>query len=220
MPRAGLPRWVINVHGRQVFHLASGEAEMDKHSPDLRHGPDRDSHVLAARHVSLLQEHVGYLVAARFHNQPPDLPYLPIGRTDGQAAVYVYRAGWHSVDGDLRRGCRSSASVRGNPDSASAQVKCPRGFRFAGVRGNPDFAPTQVKRLLCPWVPVPGGVEVSHALGLLSGWERLELGQGAAKPDLAGRSVHEVHGNKPPRARPVRGADGEMRDLPGEGVDD
>ena len=36
-PRAGLPRWVINVHGRQVFHLVSGEAEMDEESPDLGH---------------------------------------------------------------------------------------------------------------------------------------------------------------------------------------
>ena len=204
----------------QVFHLVSGEAEMDDEGPDLRHGADRDSHFLAARHVPLLEEHVGYLAGARFHDQPLDLPYLAVGRTDDQAAVYLYRAGWHGVDGDLRRGCRSSASVRGNPDSAPAQVKCPRGFRFAGVRGNPDFAPTQVKWLLSPWVPVPGGVEVSHALGLLSGWERLELGQGAAKPDLAGRSVHEVHGNNLPRARPVLGVDREMRDLPGDRVDD
>ena len=63
------------------------------------------------------------------------MPYLAVGRTDGKAAVYVYRAGWHGVDGDLRRGFRSSASVRGKP----------------------DFAPTQVKCLLCPWVPVSGG---------------------------------------------------------------
>jgi hypothetical protein len=220
VPRAGLPRWVINVHGRQVFHLVSGEAEMDKHGPDLRHGADRDSHVFAARHVPLLEEHVGYLAAVRFHDQPLDLPDLAVGRTDGQAAVYVYRAGWDGVDGDLRRGCRSSASAGGNPDCPPAQVKCPRGFRFAGVRGNPDFAPTQVKWLLSPWVPVPGGVEVRHGFGLLTGPERLELGQGAAKPDLAGRSVYEVHGNKPTRARPVLGVDREMSDLPGGRVDD
>ncbi len=73
---------------------------MDDEGPDLRHGPDRDSHVLAARHVSLLEEHVGYLVAARFHDQPLDLPYLAVGRTDGQFAAYVYLAGWDIVDGD------------------------------------------------------------------------------------------------------------------------
>src|SRR5215472_3480465 len=66
--RAGLPRWVINVHGLQVFHLVSGEAEMDKQSPDLRHSADRDSHFLAAPHMPLLEEHVGYPVAARFHD--------------------------------------------------------------------------------------------------------------------------------------------------------
>jgi hypothetical protein len=193
---------------------------MDKHGPDLRHGADRDSHVLAARHVPLLEEHVGYLAAARFHDQPLDLPYLAVGRTDGQAAVYVCRAGWHGLDGDLRRGFRSSASVRGDPDFAPTQVKCLRGFRFTSFRGDPDFAPTQVKWLLYPRVPVPGGVEVRHGFGLLGGPERLELGQGAAKLDLAGRSVYEVNGNKPPRARPVLWVDCEMRDLPGDRVDD
>jgi hypothetical protein len=64
---ADLPRRVINVHGRQVFHLVPGEAEMDKESPDLSHGADRDSHFLAAPHVPRLEEHVGYLVAARVH---------------------------------------------------------------------------------------------------------------------------------------------------------
>jgi hypothetical protein len=193
---------------------------MDKHGPDLRHGADRDSHFLAASQVSLLEEHVGYLAAARFHDQPLNLPYLAVGRTDDQFAVYVYRAGWHGVDGDLRRGFRSSASVRGNPDFAPTQVKCLRGFRFASFRGNPDCAPTQVKWLLYPWVPVPGGVEVRHGFGLLGGPECLELGQGEAKPDLARRGVYEVNGNKPPRARPVPGVDREMRDLPGDRADD
>lgn len=146
---------------------------MDKQGPDLRHGADRDGHVLAARHVPLLQEHVGYLVAARFHHQPLDLPDLAVGRTDDQFAVYVYRAGWDVVDGDLRLG-----------------------LRFASIRGNPDFAPTQVKWPLSPGMPVPGGVRVWHGFGLLGGPERLELGQGAAKPDLAGRSVHQVGGKQ------------------------
>src|SRR5690348_12068978 len=112
---------------------------MDQQGPDLRQGADRDSHFLAAPHVPLLEEHVGYLAGARFHDQPLDRPYLAVGRTDDQSAVYLYRTGWHGVDGDLRRG-----------------------FRFASVRGDPDFAPTQVKWLLYPWVPVPGGIEVRH----------------------------------------------------------
>ena len=47
-----------------------GEAEMDKQSPDLGHGADRDSHFRAARQVPLPEEHVGYLVAARFRCLP------------------------------------------------------------------------------------------------------------------------------------------------------
>jgi hypothetical protein len=85
---------VVNVHGRQVFHLVFGEAEMDKESPDLSHSADRDSHFLAAPHVPLLEEDVSYMVAARFHDQPLDLPYLAVGRTDGQFAAYVYLAEW------------------------------------------------------------------------------------------------------------------------------
>jgi hypothetical protein len=93
-------------HGRQVFHLVTGEAEMDEENPDLGHGADRDCHFLAASQVSLLEEHVGYLVAARFHDEPPDLPYLAVGRADGQLAPYVYATGWDGVDGDFLRGSR------------------------------------------------------------------------------------------------------------------
>ena len=91
-------------YGGQVFHLVSGEAEVDEQGPDLSYGINRDSHFLAAPHVPLLEEHVGYMVAARFHDQPLDLPYLAVGRTDGQPAVYLYLAEWDGVDGDLLRG--------------------------------------------------------------------------------------------------------------------
>jgi len=57
---------------------------MDNHRPDLGHGPDRDSHFLAAPHAPRLKEHVGDLVAARIHDQPPDLPDLAVGRIDEQ----------------------------------------------------------------------------------------------------------------------------------------
>jgi hypothetical protein len=74
--------------------------------------------------------------------------------------------------------------------------------------------------LLYPCVRVLAGVEVWYALGLLGAPERLELGQGAAKPDPARRSVHEVNRNKPPRAVPALGVDCEMSDLPSDRVDD
>ena len=149
-PRAGLPPWVINVHGRQVFHLVSGDAEMDKESPDLSHSADRDSHILAAPHVPLLEEHVGYMVAARFHDHPLDLPYLAVGRTDGQPAVYLYLAEWDGVDGDLLRG-----------------------FRSDNLRPRVQRQPAHLVRVTF-WMA--GGVKVRHGLALLSGPERLELG--------------------------------------------
>ena len=106
-------------HGRQVFHLVFSEAEMDKKSPDLSHGTDRDSHFLAAPPVPLLEEHVGDMVAARFHDQSLDLPYLAVGRTHGQFAAYIYLTGWDGVNGYLLRGCRSAkAAVTGHPQKS------------------------------------------------------------------------------------------------------
>jgi hypothetical protein len=62
-PRSSGPR------DRRMKRLIDAMApQTDKRSPDFRHGADRDGHFLAARHVSLLQEHVGHLVAARFHD--------------------------------------------------------------------------------------------------------------------------------------------------------
>jgi hypothetical protein len=199
---------VINVHGRQVFHLVFGEAEMDKKSPDLSHSTDRDSHFLAAPRVPLLEEHVGYIVAARFHDQSLDLPYLAVGRTDGQSAAYVYLTEWDGVDGDFLRGFRSARAAvgpdldrTGNPENSGGHRKKAHTRGGVGLLG-------------------PAGVEIRHNLGLLGGSERLELGQGAAKPDLTRRSVHKVNRNKPPWAIPVLLVDYQMSDLPGDRVDD
>src|SRR5271170_327049 len=122
----------------QVFHLAFGEAEMDKESPDLSHRADRDSHFLTAPHVSLPEEHVGYMVTAGVHDQPPDLPYLAVGRTDGQAAAYVYVVPWDGVDDDLLRGFGSAR-------------------RAADVHKR---VPSQPVHLVSGVVSVPSGVEV------------------------------------------------------------
>lgn len=129
---------------------------MDKEMPDLSHGADRDSHFLAASQVPSLEEHVSDLVAAGFHDQPLDLPYLAVGRTDGQVTAYVCPAGWDVVDGGLLRGFRS-AKVAGNlsPEGSKRPLHLVRGV---------------------VWVPVPGGVEVPHALGRLGRPEPLELG--------------------------------------------
>jgi len=180
---------------------------MDKKSPDLSHSADRDSHFFAAPRVPHLEEHVGYIAAARFHDQSLDLPYLAVGRTDGQFAAYVYLAGWDGVDGDFLRGFRSARAAVG-PDLDRT--------------GHPENSGGQRKKVHARGVGLlgPAGVEVRHDLGLLGGSERLELGYGAAKPDLTRRSVHKVSRNKPPWAIPVLVVDYEMSDLPGDRVDD
>ena len=148
---------------------------MDKKSPDLGHSADRDSHFLAAPPVPL-EEHVGYVVAARFHDQSLDLAYLAVGRTDGQFPADVYLTGWDGVDSDLLRGFRpGSAAHTGHKSSEGCRKK------VHPSRG----------------VLAPGGVEVRHDLSLLGGLERLELGEGAAKPELTRRSVDKVNRNKP-----------------------
>ncbi len=99
---------------------------------------------------------MGYLVAARFHDQPLDLPNLAVGRTGGQVAAYVYLARWDGVDGDLLRGSRLARAAPDVPPS--------------GQRHQEPLVRDGV------WVPMPGRVEVRHGLGLLGRWESLELG--------------------------------------------
>src|SRR5580700_2604837 len=95
---------------------------MDKKSPDLNHSAHRDSHFLAAPHVPVLEEHVRHIVAARFHDQSLDLPYLAVGRTDDQFPAYVYLAEWDGVDGDLLRGFRPAPLI-GHPQSSGGHRK-------------------------------------------------------------------------------------------------
>ena len=96
--------WVIKCLRTAGFHLVFGEAEMDK-SPDLGHSADRDSHFLAAPSVSFLEEHVGHMAAAMFHDQPLDLAYLAVGRTDGQLRRMSTSPAGTGVDDDFLRSC-------------------------------------------------------------------------------------------------------------------
>jgi hypothetical protein len=193
--------------GRQVFHLAPGEAEMDKKGPDLGHRADRDSHFPVAPSVSLLEEHVGHIVAAGVDDQPLDLPYLAVGRADGQVAAYLYLAGRDVVDGDFLRGFRPVRAADGPGPERAYNAGCPNG-KAAAARG------------VLLGGRVPGGVEIRHDLGLLGGLECLELRQAAANPQLTGCSVHKVNRNKPGRVLAALLADDEVGDLPGTRVHD
>jgi hypothetical protein len=61
---SGKARWVIDVHGRQILHVLLGDGELDAFA-GAGHRADRDSHFLTAPQMTLLQEHMGDVMAAR-----------------------------------------------------------------------------------------------------------------------------------------------------------
>src|SRR5271163_947362 len=88
--------------GRQVLDLLLGNAELDAVLADSGHGADRDRHYLAAEHVSLLEEHVGDLVAAGVDDEPLDLADAAVAGMDVLAAAHSYLPGGKGVVGDGR----------------------------------------------------------------------------------------------------------------------
>jgi hypothetical protein len=86
--------------GRQVLHLLPGDVELDAVLADSRYGADRDRHYLAAEHMSLLEEHVGDLMAAGVDDEPLDLPDVAVGGMDVFAAVHSHLSGGKGVVGD------------------------------------------------------------------------------------------------------------------------
>ena len=74
--------------GWQVLHLLPGDAELDAALVDSRHGADRDRHDLTSEHVSLLEEHVGDVVAAGVEDEPLDLSDVAVGGMDVTAAAH------------------------------------------------------------------------------------------------------------------------------------
>jgi hypothetical protein len=79
--------------------------------------------------VPLLQEHVGYIAAARFHDQSLDLPYLAVGRADGQFVAYDYPAGWDGVDGDFLRVFGPASAAAGPGPGRTGHPENPAGQR-------------------------------------------------------------------------------------------
>src|SRR5579875_972341 len=100
---------------------------MDEQGPDLDHGADRDSYLVVAPRAPVPDEHVGHMVAAGLHDQPLDLPYLAVGRADGQLAAYVYLAERDRVHDDLLRGFRSARAAdvgrTAHPEDSGGQRK-------------------------------------------------------------------------------------------------
>lgn len=68
--------------GRRVLRLLPGDVELDAVLADCGHGAEWVRHYLAAGHVSLLEEQVGDLVAARVKDKPLDSPDRAVGGMD------------------------------------------------------------------------------------------------------------------------------------------
>src|SRR5580658_10160034 len=96
--------------GRQVLDLLLGDAEIDAVLAGSRYGADRDRHYLAAEHVSLLEEHMGDLMAGGVDDDPLDLPDVAVGGMDVLTAAHARLAGGKGVVGN-RRGVREPAST-------------------------------------------------------------------------------------------------------------
>jgi hypothetical protein len=79
--------------GRQVLDLLLGDAEIDAVLAGSRYGADRDRHYLAAEHVSLLEEHMGDLMAGGVDDDPLDLPDGAVGGMDVLTGAHARLAG-------------------------------------------------------------------------------------------------------------------------------
>src|SRR5215475_7464444 len=194
--RAGLPARVIDVYGRQVPYLVPGEVEPDP-VVGSRHGADRDGYLLAAPQVPFLQEHMGHMAVAGVDDQPFHVPDCAVGGMDTVAAAHRHLAKRDGVEGDGLR----------DP-----------GDRVARHRRGPGQARVRPGKHLFRAVGLvaPGP---RHELRLLGGIEVLELGKGAAEPDLAVGGVDKVEGHKPAEPLAARRLDHEMGDRAGNRVD-
>jgi len=195
---AGLPTRVMDVHGWQVLHLLLSEVEPDT-VIDPGHGTDRDGHFLTAPHVSLLEEHVGHVVAFRVDDQPLDFPDVAVGGMDVLTATHLHLVQRDGVVGDRQR------SV--SPGHAHAHAHA----RARAVVGHEGHLFRVIAR-------VSG--RAGQELRLLGGIELLELRQGAAEPDLARRGVDKVKRNKPAAVIVMLWFDHEMGDRTRDRVHD
>src|ERR1039457_7544142 len=84
---------------RVLFRSVLGDAEPDT-VVDSGHGADRDSYLLAAPQMPLLEQHMGYPVVARIDDEPLDKPDRAVGGVDMVAASHRHFAGRDPVVGD------------------------------------------------------------------------------------------------------------------------
>src|SRR5580693_542617 len=179
------------VNRGQVFHLLLGDVEPDSGvDPDNR--ADRDADFLASPQMSFLEQYVGHMVVARIAQDALYLPDLTIQRVDTLTALHVcFTQRDHVVEYDRRTVFHAHA------DSHTG------GLYAAHTAVALDRLSLSVAAAV---------IEPLHQVGLLGEIELAEFRGGTAQPDLAGRRVHKVDGNKSAWLWPVLRFDHKMGD--------
>ncbi|HTZ25252.1 MAG TPA: hypothetical protein VMC83_14775, partial [Streptosporangiaceae bacterium] len=189
---------MLGVHGRQVPHLLPGDAQAESVRADLRHGGPRDEHRPAAQQVPLAQQYRGHPAAARLDDEPEHVPDVAVRRvhvlTAGHLVLTRQPVG-DDVDGHGLRDRPQGAwrARRSRHHAARRTVIGPQGIRFPAADGVLVVLVAREQRRL-------GGIQL------------LELGPGAAQPDLAlsgagSPDVDEAERDNPAGPLPVRRLD-------------
>jgi len=189
--RASLPGGRIDVRRRQFADLLPGDAHLDA-VVESGHRAERDRDVLVRQHMPFDDQHVGHCAAAGVDAQTADVPDVAIGGVH-PAAMLRHLTGRDDVDRLLFRDPRNRAARHGRPARAA-----PAGGQ-------------QLNRNLV--------AERELRQRLLRGVKALELGFGAAEPELAGCRVNKVQRHQPGKADPALRLDHEMGHRAGERVE-
>ncbi|MFY9670665.1 MAG: hypothetical protein WAK44_22165 [Trebonia sp.] len=189
---------MLVVRGRQVPHLLPGDVQAESVGADLRHGGPRDEHRSAAQQVSLAQQYRGHPAAAWLDDEPQHVPDVAVCRVHVITAEHLVLAGQlvrDGVDGHGRRDgpwapWRARSTRRSRQHAPGGSVIGPQDIRFPAADG----------------VLV---VLITGEVRRLGGIQPLELGLGAAQPDLAlggagSPGVDEAERDNLPEPLPMR----------------
>jgi hypothetical protein len=162
---------MLEIGVRQVLHLFPADAQAESVPPDLRHGGPRDEHRPAAQQVSLAQQHRGHPAAACLNREPQHVPDVAVRRVHLLTAGHLLLTGQLVGDGIDRHGPRDRPwhawrARRSRRHGALGVVIGPRGRRLPAV------------------ADVVVALIFARQECLLGGIQPLELGYGAAQPDL------------------------------------
>ncbi|MFZ2048387.1 MAG: hypothetical protein WAV12_30675 [Trebonia sp.] len=205
---------MLVVRGRQVPHLLPGDVQAESVGADLRHGGPRDEHRPAAQQVSLAQQYRGHPAAACLHDEPQHVPDVAVCRVHVITAEHLVLAGQlvrDGVDGHGRRDgpwapWRARSTRRSRQHAPGGSVIGPQDIRFPAADG----------------VLV---VLITGEVRRLGGIQPLELGLGAAQPDLAlggagSPGVDEAERDNLPEPLPMRRLHHQMGDRVIAAADD